>query len=74
MNEIIFLVEESDDGGFTAKALTVGIFTQGENMEELKSMVKDAVKCHFNNDIQRIVRLHFVKDEIFAAWRNYQET
>ncbi|CAN5768586.1 2-oxoisovalerate dehydrogenase E1 subunit beta [soil metagenome] len=67
MREIIFLVEESEDGGYTAKALGESIFTQGDSLEELRSMAKDAVKCHFNDDLQRIVRLRFVKEEIFAA-------
>lgn len=67
MNEIIFLVEESDEGGYVAKALNEAIFTQGETLEDLRSMVKDAVKCHFDDGIQRIIRLHFIKEEIFAA-------
>ncbi len=46
-NEIIFLVEESLDGGFEARALGYSIFTQGETLEELKEMVMDAVDCHF---------------------------
>ena len=67
MREIIFLVEESEEGGYLAKALGESIFTQGDTLDELRNMVKDAVKCHFNDDQQRIVRLHFVKEEIFAA-------
>ena len=67
MTEIIFLVEESEEGGYLAKALGESIFTQGDTLDELRNMVKDAVRCHFNDDQQRIVRLHFVKEEIFAA-------
>lgn len=67
MKEIIFLVEESEEGGYTAKALGEPIFTQGENPDDLREMVKDAVKCHFNDNTQRIIRLHFVKEEIFAV-------
>lgn len=47
MNEIIFLVQESQDGGYFAKALGEGIITQGDTLEELKEMIRDAVKCHF---------------------------
>ena len=36
-------------------------------MEGLRIAVKDAVKCHFDDDIQRIIRLHTVKEEVFAA-------
>ncbi len=67
MNEIIFIVEESEEGGLIAKALGVSIFTEAENLEELRAAVKDAVKCHFDDNLQRIIRLHMVKEEVFAA-------
>lgn len=47
MEEVIFLVEESIEGGFTAKALGVSIYTESETLEELRESVKDAVHCHF---------------------------
>jgi hypothetical protein len=46
--EIIFLVEESPEGGFEARALGHSIFTEAETFEELKAMVQDAVRCHFD--------------------------
>ncbi len=67
MQEIIFIAEESDEGGFIARALGVSIFTEAETFNELKDAVKDAVKCHFDDDKQRIIRLHMVKEEVFAA-------
>lgn len=67
MREIIFVVEESEEGGLTAKALGVSIFTEAENLDELRAAVKDAVKCHFDDDMQRIIRLHMVKEEVFAV-------
>ncbi len=67
MNEIIFVVEEAIEGGYTAKALGESIITQSETIDELKAMVKDAVKCHFEiNNLPKLIRLHFVKDEVFA--------
>ena len=45
--EIIFLVEEDSDGGYTARALGHSIFTEAENLVELKSMIQDDVTCHF---------------------------
>lgn len=45
--EIIFIVEESQEGGYEARALGTSIFTEAETMNELKEAVKDAVKCHF---------------------------
>lgn len=67
MQEIIFLVEESEEGGFIAKALGPSIFTEAETYEGLKAAVKDAVNCHFDDGQQRIIRLHYVKEEVFAA-------
>lgn len=47
MGEIIFVVEEIEEGGLTAKALGVSIFTEAENLDELRDAVKDAVKIPF---------------------------
>ncbi len=67
MSEIIFIIENPDEGGFTAKALGYSIYTEGETLEELKENIKDAVKCHFDEKtLPHIVRLHMVKDEIMA--------
>jgi len=66
-DEIIFLVEESLEGGFEAKALGYSIFTQAETFEELKEAVKDSIRCHFEDDhMPRIIRLHQVKEEILS--------
>ena len=67
MEELIFLVEESLEGGFTAKGLAISIFTQGETYEALKLAVIDAVHCHFDDDKKRIIRLHIVSEEVIAA-------
>ncbi len=66
-NELIFLVEEDTESGFVAKALGENIFTQAETIAELKIMIKDAILCHFETSkMPKIVRLHFVKEEVFA--------
>jgi hypothetical protein len=46
--EIIFLVEESPEGGYEARALSYSIFTEAATFEDLKRMAQDAVKCHFD--------------------------
>jgi len=46
-SEIIFLIEESNEGGYEAKALDHSIFTEAEDLNELREKIKDAVKCHF---------------------------
>lgn len=68
VKEIIFLVEESLEGGYEAKALGHSIYTEAETIEELKKSVKDAVQCHFDeSDMPRIIRLHMVKEEVIAV-------
>lgn len=70
MSEIIFEVREDEaDGGYCARALGHSIFTQGENLEDLRAMVKDAVICHFADSKERpkIIRLHFIRDEVMTA-------
>ncbi len=68
--EIIFEVcEDAVDGGYNARALGHDIFTQGDTLEEVRAMVKDAVACHFGEREDRplVIRLHFVRDEVLAA-------
>jgi predicted RNase H-like HicB family nuclease len=70
VEEIIFEVREDEaDGGYTAQALGYGIHTQGDTLEELRAMVKDAVDCYFDETmvIPKVIRLHFVRDEVLAA-------
>ncbi len=52
MNEIIFLVEDAVEGGYTARALGESIFTEGDNIDELRSNIRDAVDCHFAESVK----------------------
>ena len=67
-SEIVFLVEESPEGGYQARALGYSIFTEADSLAELKEAVRDAVRCHFDDDQDRpcVIRLHFVRDEVLA--------
>ncbi len=68
MNEIIFLVENAVEGGYTARALGQSIFTEGDDIDELRSNIRDAVGCHFDPaEKPSIIRLHFVSEEVLAA-------
>lgn len=67
MTEIIFIVEESQEGGFEARALGHSIFTEAETLDELKQNIREAIHCHFEADAPKIVRLHYIKEEVFAA-------
>lgn len=67
MTELIFIVTEAPEGGFTAQAVGQSVFTEADTMDELKAMVSDAVKCHFETDeLPKMIRLHFTKEEVFA--------
>jgi len=66
--DIFFIVQDSLDGGYEAQALHYSIFTQAETYEDLKSAIRDAVSCHFDEaQIPAVVHLHYVKDGVMAV-------
>jgi hypothetical protein len=68
VQEIIFVVRESSEGGFEAQALGHSIYTEADTLEELRRQVQDAVQCHFSDeDRPKIIRLHFVREEVLLA-------
>ena len=67
-NEISFIVEESLDGGYEARAVGHSIFTQGETVEEVKAAIKEAIHCHFDEEtMPKIIRIVFMKEEEVSA-------
>jgi hypothetical protein len=66
MDELIFIVEEDAEGGFRARALGESIHTQADTIEELHTMVREAVACHYDTTPPRLIRLHYVKDEVLT--------
>ena len=72
MDEIIFEVREDEvDGGFVAIALGHSIATQGDTLEELREMAREAVRCHFGDGapgpMPKVIILHFVRDEALTV-------
>jgi hypothetical protein len=61
MDEIIFLVEEASQGGFTARTLGYSIFTKANTWDELKAAVKDAIDCHFEPNKSPAVKLQIAQ-------------
>ncbi len=60
--EILFLVEDADEGGHIARALGHSIFTEADSWDELKAAIRDAVQCHFDEGEQpELIRLHAVR-------------
>jgi predicted RNase H-like HicB family nuclease len=68
VSEVIFLVEEADEGGFTARAASESIFTEADTLDELRRNVREAVECHFDDgQAPKLIRLHIVREEILTA-------
>ncbi|HJW95184.1 MAG TPA: 2-oxoisovalerate dehydrogenase [Thermoanaerobaculia bacterium] len=68
MTEIIVLVEEAVEGGYIARALGASIFTEADDLADLERNVRDAVRCHFEEDeMPRMVRLHFTREEVIPV-------
>lgn len=68
MTEILFLVEEAPEGGFTAQAVKESIFTEADTLDELRAAVREAVECHFDDEhAPKLIRLHIVRDEVLAT-------
>ena len=67
--ELIFEVRDADEGGFCARALGQGIFTQADTWEELRTNVLQAATLHFEDGpVQpRLIQLHYVRDELIPV-------
>ena len=65
--ELVFVIEDADEGGYTAKALGASIFTEADTMGELREQIRDAVRCHFDEGMgPTVIRLHLVREEVIA--------
>jgi predicted RNase H-like HicB family nuclease len=68
MSELVFEVTQEADGGFCAECLSENIFTQGDTWEALRKNVQEAVRgFYFDREVPKRIRLHLVRDEVFAA-------
>lgn len=68
MQEVVFLIQEAPEGGYTARALGHSIFTEAENWDELREAVRESIRCHFEpTDSPQVIRLHYVRDEVLVA-------
>lgn len=68
MTEIVFIVEEAPEGGYTARALGESIYTEADSLAQLHEVVRDAVHCHFDEaQAPKLIRLHIVREELIAV-------
>ena len=67
MSEVIFIVEEAPEGGYTARALGEAVFTEADTIAQIEDNVRDAVRCHFEDGhAPRVIRLHFVQERVIG--------
>lgn len=68
MTEILFVVSEAPEGGYVASGVDASIVTEADDLDQLRVMIRDAVRCHFDEDNRpKVIRLHLVRDEVIAA-------
>lgn len=66
--EITFNAYEDEDGGYYAAAEGHSIVTQGDDWDELKYMVQDAILCHFDEGAPETIKIQLIiKQEVSAA-------
>ena len=63
--EIVFQVREAPEGGYSAQAVGYNIFTQGDDWEHLKFMLRDAVLCYCEDgESPRFIRVTGSQDNL----------
>ena len=68
MTEILFVVEEAAEGGYTESSVQASIVSEADTLEGLREAVRDAVRCHFEDaDRPKMIRVHLDCDEVIAA-------
>ena len=68
MTEILFVVSEDPEGGYVATGVEASIVTEADDLDALRTSIRDAVRCHFDEgDRPKVIRLHLVRDEVIAA-------
>ena len=69
MTELVFEITHEADGGYCAECLSEAIFSQGDNWEQLRHNVREAVEAYYFDQpqIPARIRLHLVRDELLAT-------
>ncbi|MCH7472125.1 type II toxin-antitoxin system HicB family antitoxin [bacterium] len=53
MEQLVFVIHQADEGGYWAEAQDYPLFTQGETLDELERMIRDAVAAYFDDATSR---------------------
>jgi hypothetical protein len=67
--EFVFQIEQ-DEEMLVATWHEPETATQGENLDELLAMIRDLIRCRFDDGDERLawpVRLHFLHDPVLSA-------
>lgn len=48
VRKVIFVVMKDPERGYNARAIGLSIITQADTVKEMKEMIREAVKCHFD--------------------------
>jgi len=59
MTEIHFIVDEAPEGGFTARAVGADIFTEADDLPALSARMRDATRCHFDENVKVVMERRF---------------
>jgi len=68
-NEFVFQIEKDDDM-LVATCHEPEMATQGENLDELLAMIRDLIRCRFDDGDERLawpIRLHFLHDPVLST-------
>jgi hypothetical protein len=66
MSEILFVVQEAPEGGYTAHALGHSIYTEADSWDELKTAIQDALACHFEDEMRLDIERDALIKELFG--------
>ena len=58
---------KSPEGGYEARAVGYSIFTQGDDWEGPKYMMRDAVLCHFDDgETPKLIRITGLPNDVIG--------
>jgi len=67
--ELVFAIEQ-DEEMLVATCHEPEMATQGETLDELLAMIRDLIRCRFDDKDERLgwsIRLHFLQDPVLSA-------
>ena len=63
--EVVFIGEQSPQGGFTAHAVGESIYTEADTLDGLRANIREAVECHYGERPRpSAIRLRIIREEV----------